>query len=147
VKRVAVADLRVDAADGEVHLREPPRRVVRLLAVDGDVAEFARVGFDELLALHEHAARAAARVVDAALVGREHFDQQADHVLRRVELAAALALGTREAGEEILVDAAQGVLRFAGFIAEGDVAHKVDDLTEALLVEAHGGRSLWEARP
>ena len=27
--------------------------------------------------LHEHAARAAARVVDAALVRREHLDQQA----------------------------------------------------------------------
>jgi hypothetical protein len=72
VEGVAVRDLRVDAADGEVHLGEPPGGVVGLLAVDGDVAELAGVGLDELLALHEHAARAAARVVDAALVRREH---------------------------------------------------------------------------
>jgi hypothetical protein len=39
----------------------------------------AAVGLDELLALHEHAARAAARVEHAALVGREHLDQHAHH--------------------------------------------------------------------
>ena len=71
------AMLRVDAADGEVHLGQAPRGGVGLLAVDGDVAELAAVGFDELLALHEHAARAAAGVVDAALVRLEHLDQHA----------------------------------------------------------------------
>ena len=53
------------------------------------------VGFDELLGLHEHAARAAAGVVDAALVGFEHLDQHADDAARRVELAAELAFGLR----------------------------------------------------
>ena len=89
VEGVAVRDLGVDAADGEVHLGQAPGGVVRLLAVDRDVADLAGVGLDELLALHEHAARAAAGVVDAALVGREHLDQHAHHVRRRVELAAA----------------------------------------------------------
>ena len=46
------------------------RQVVglRLLAVDGDVADAAAVGLDEPLGLDEHAAGAAAGVVDAALV-------------------------------------------------------------------------------
>ena len=38
VEAVAVGDLAFDAADGEVHLGEPPGGVVRLLAVDRDVA-------------------------------------------------------------------------------------------------------------
>ena len=37
VEGVAVGDLALDAADGEVHAREPPGGVVRLLAVDADV--------------------------------------------------------------------------------------------------------------
>ena len=139
VEGVAVGDLRVDAADGEVHLGQPPGGVVGLLAVDGDVAELAAVGLDELLALHEHAARAAAGVVDAALVGREHLDQHAHHVRGRVELAAALALGAGEPGEEVLVDAAERVLGAVGRAAERDVADQVDDLAEPLLVEAGAG--------
>ena len=139
VEGVAVGDLRVDAADGEVHLGQPPGGVVGLLAVDGDVAELAAVGLDELLAADEHAARAAAGVVDAALVGREHLDQHAHHARGRVELAAALALGAGEAREEVLVDAAERVLGAVGGAAEGDVADQVDELAEALLVEAGAG--------
>ena len=97
------------------------------------------VGLDELLALHEHAARAAAGVVDAALVRREHLDEDPDDVRRRVELAALLALGARELGEEVLVDAAERVLRAVGGGAERDVAHEVDELAEARLVEAGPG--------
>ena len=97
------------------------------------------VGLDELLALHEHAARAAAGVVDAALVGREHLDQHAHHARGRVELAAALALGAGEVGEEVLVDAAERVLGAVGGAAERDVADQVDELAEALLVEAGAG--------
>ncbi len=42
-ERVALLDLAVNAADGEVHLREPP---------GGDVADPPAVGTDELLALN-----------------------------------------------------------------------------------------------
>jgi len=37
VKRIAMSDLPVDAADGEVHLSEPPGSVIGLLAVNADV--------------------------------------------------------------------------------------------------------------
>ena len=100
----------LDAADGEVHHGQAPGGGVALLAVDADVAELAAVGFDELLRLHEHAAGAAAGIVDAALVRREHLDQQAHDAARRVELAAVLALGAGELGEEVFVDAAEDVL-------------------------------------
>ncbi|MEA3220284.1 MAG: hypothetical protein OZX49_01390 [Immundisolibacter sp.] len=132
-------DLCVDAADGEVHLGQPPGGVVGLLAVDGDVAEPAGVGLDELLALHEHAARAAAGVVDAALVWSEHLDQHAHHVRGRVELAAALALGAGEAGEKVLVHAAEGVPGAVGRAAERDVADQVDDLAQTRFVQAGAG--------
>ncbi len=150
VKGVAVGDLRVDAADGEVHLGQAPGGVVGFLAVDGDVSQLAAVGLDELLAADEHAARAAAGVVDAALVGGEHLDQHAHHARGRVELPAALAFGAGEAGEEVFVDAAEGVLgavyplprplsRKRARGGKCDVAHQVDDLAEALLVEAGAG--------
>jgi hypothetical protein len=51
VEGVAVHDVGVDAADREVQLREPPGGVVRLLAVDADVADAPAVRLDELLAL------------------------------------------------------------------------------------------------
>jgi hypothetical protein len=56
VDRVTVGDVGVDASDREVHLRKAPSGVVRLLAVDGDLADPAAVILDELLGLHEHAA-------------------------------------------------------------------------------------------
>ena len=80
VEAVTMSDLGVDAADRKVHLGEAPRRVVGFLSPDRDVADSAAVCFDELLALHEHAARAAARVVDAALVGGEHLDEYGSYL-------------------------------------------------------------------
>ena len=101
------AEVGLDAAQGEVHHGEAAGGGVALLAVDADVAELAAVGFDELFRLHEHAAGAAAGIVDAAFVGREHLDEAAHDAVRRVELAAVLALGAGEAGEEVFVDAAE----------------------------------------
>src|SRR5438477_12325058 len=100
MKGVAMRDLGVDTPDREVHLGEPPGRVDRLLAVDGDVADLAGMRFDELLALYEHAARSATGVVDTPFVGRQHLDQHPHDVRWRVKLSAALALGAREPGEE-----------------------------------------------
>src|SRR3990172_5553020 len=100
----------------EVHFGEAPGSVVRLLAVDGNpalspaaVAVAGGMGLDELRGLNEDAARAAARVVHAALVRGEHLDQHAHHMGRGVELAALLALGAGELGEEVLVDATEDV--------------------------------------
>ena len=94
------------------------------------------MGLDELLALHEHAAGAAAGVVDAALVGLDHLDQQLDHAAGGVELAAALALSAGEPAQEVLVDAAEDVLGAALGVAQADRADQVDQFAERVLVEA-----------
>src|SRR5947207_15908787 len=74
-----------------------------------DVAELAAMGFDEFLRLHEHAAGTAAGIVDAAFVGSEHLDQEANDALRSVELSAFLALRAGELAEEVFVDAAEQI--------------------------------------
>ena len=93
---VVPADIGVDAAHGEVHPAQAPGRVVALLPIDGDVRAAALVVLDEPLGLDEHAARAAAWVVNAALAWLEHLDDGLDHRTGRVELAAAPALGAGE---------------------------------------------------
>ena len=99
---------------------------------------------DEFFRLHEHAAGAAGGVVDAAFVGGEHLDEAAHDAGRGVELAAVLALGAGEAGEEILVHAAEQIDGAVGLLAlagggEFDGGDDVDEFAEALLVEAGAG--------
>ncbi len=133
------AEVGVDAADGQVHLGQLPGGGVGLLAVDGDVAQPAAVLLDELLALYKHPTGATAGVVHAALVGLDHLHQQLHHALRGVELAASLALGDGESPEEVFVDSAQRVpdSRFPGF--QIDVAHQLDQLAKAGLVQGGPG--------
>ena len=100
--------------------------------------ELAAVGLDELFALDEHAAGAAAGVVDAALVRLDHLDQQPDDAARRVELAALLAFGAGELAEEVLVDAAEDVLGAVLLAAEADGADEVDQLAETAALSSAG---------
>ena len=107
----AVAEVGLDAAEGEVHLGQLPGGVGELLAVDRDVGALAAVGLHELGRLDEHAARAAGGVVDATLVRLEHLDERLDDRARRVEGAGVLAgLLAGELAEEVLVDAAEHVV-------------------------------------
>ncbi len=98
---------------------------------------------DELLALHEHAAAAAAGVVDATLVRRQHLDQHLDDAGRRVELAALLALGGGELAEEVFVDLAEQVLG-AMTLAEADGRDQVDQLAELAGFELAAAEALVE---
>jgi hypothetical protein len=97
-------EVEVDATNGEVHGGQPPGGGVGLLAEDGDIAELAAVGFDELFGLHKHAARAAAGIVDLAVVGDEHGHQGFDDAGGGVELPALFAFGAGELAEEVFVD-------------------------------------------
>ena len=155
VEAVALGDLSLDAPDGEVHPGEPPGRVVRFLTVDRDIGPGSPGGFfsisiaagvrtDEFDRLHEHAGGTAAGVVDPAPVGLQHLNQQLDHAARRVELAAFLALGTREPRQEVLVDAAEHIRGPGSLIAYRDVTDEVDNLAEPLLVERGAGVVLGE---
>src|SRR3989442_3524337 len=146
VKGVSVvrAEVRFDPADRQVHLGEPPGRRVRLLAEDRDVADPAAVLAYELLALHEHPARAAAGVVHAPLVGFNHLDEQPDNAPGRVELAALLALRAGELAKEVLVDAPEDVLGPAVLVSQPNGRDQVDQLTESLFVECRAGVVLRE---
>ena len=103
------------------------------------VAVAAGVGADELHRLHEHAGGAAAGVVNPALIGLQHLDQELHHAARGVELAALLALGAGELGEEVLIDSAQNVLGAGLLVPDLDVADQVDDLAQPLLVQRRPG--------
>ena len=117
------AEVEVDAADGHVHGGEAPGGGVGFLAVDREVAELAAVFLDKALALDEEAAGAHGGVVDAALVGLEHLDDQGDDGLRSEVLAALLALGEGELAEEVFVDLAEDVARDLGFeVFDADAA-------------------------
>src|SRR5262245_59240057 len=61
---------------------------------------------------------------------------------RRVELTALLALGTGELREEIFVDPPQDVFGSRLRVTEADVTDQVDELAEALLVEARASEVL-----
>ena len=68
-----------EAVHGEVHLAQPHRLGRLLLAVDADLgAGVLLVVLDEAGALHEHAARAAGRVEDAAVERLDDLDDELD---------------------------------------------------------------------
>ena len=78
---------------------------------------------DESFALHEHAAGAATRIVDPALVGLQHLHQQPDDGTCRVELAAALALGSCETAKEILLDSPEEISGAVRLLGHADTIH------------------------
>src|SRR4051812_19511400 len=103
MKRVAVGDLRVDPADGQVHLGQSPRSVIGLLTVNRYVSNFATMCLDEVLAAHEHSPRPAAWVVHTSFERGEHLDEYTHHWRRGIKLSPAFAFSASEAGQEVLI--------------------------------------------
>ena len=136
---VFFAKVGINAANGKVHLGQPPCGVIGFLTINGDVSDSSTVFFDKLFRLDEHATRATAGVIDTAFVWREHFDQQAHDAARRVELAALLAFGAGKLREEIFINAAKDILGAVSLVAQTDVADEVYELAEALFIEARVG--------
>lgn len=93
------------------------------------------MGFNKLLALDKHSARPAAGVINSAAVGFNHLDKDSYYASWGIELAAALAFSICKPAEEILVNSAKDVFTAALLIPKADCAHKVDQLTQALLVK------------
>ena len=124
------AQVEVDAADCQVHRRQAPGGRVGFLAEDRHVADLAAMGLNELLALHEHAARAAAGVVDLAMVGAENGHQRFDDAARGVELTTALALGAGEHAQKVFVDLAQHVTGLGRAGTKADGRHQVHQFAQ-----------------
>ncbi|MNF95295.1 hypothetical protein D3C84_780400 [compost metagenome] len=105
IRRLA-AEVEVDAADSQVHGRQTPGGRVGFLTIDRYIAELAAVGLDEFLRLNKHAPRAAAGVVDFAIVRVKYGHQGFDDAARSVELPAALAFGAGKLAKEVFIDLA-----------------------------------------
>ncbi|MNC31424.1 hypothetical protein D3C81_798120 [compost metagenome] len=114
------AEVEVNATDGQVHRRQTPGGWVGFLTIDGNITEFAAMGFDELFRLHKHTTGAAAGIIDLAMVRVKHSNQRFDDTSRRIELPALLAFSAGELAEEVFIDLAEQV---AGLVS---VATKAD---------------------
>ena len=88
--------------------------------------------FDEVRALHEHAARAAGRVEHAAVVRLDDVDDGLDQRHRRKELALVMRLLVGELSEEVFVDASEHVAVRA---PQGRVVEGTQKLAEHVVVE------------
>ena len=84
----AQADVAVEAVDEEVQPAEAIGEVLRLLPAEGEPPAVLR----EVIALHEHAARAAARIEYFPLHRLQHRHEQLHDAFRREVFAAALPL-------------------------------------------------------
>ncbi len=63
-----IAQVRIQATDGKVHVRHLPRIRVCLLTVDTNTAQVSLMTLYKLGALHKHTTASAARVIDSTLV-------------------------------------------------------------------------------
>ena len=106
---VVFAEVVINAADGHVHGGEFPSGWVEFLPVDGNVVDVALMGGDKAFGLHEKAAAAHGRVIHAAGVWLEHFDNQGNNGFGREILPAAFAFGLGKATEEVFVNVAENV--------------------------------------
>ena len=131
------AEVGGEPAHGEVHLGQLVGGGGELLPVDGDVLLASVVAFDKFDGLDEHAAGAAAGVVDFAFVGLDHLGDEIDDALRGVELAPELALGGGEFAEEVFIDPADGVLFL---VLDGvDVVDGIDEGGELAAIQPEAG--------
>ena len=131
---VAELDVAVEAVNEEIQpaeaigevLRSPARRT-RACRCDA-----------RKVALHEHAARAAARVEHFALLGSSIATSSPHDALRREVFAAALALRRGELADEVLIDAPEHI--DAAVLRREDVLReKVDEPARLFLVEIRPG--------
>ena len=104
-----IAQVRIQATDGKVHVRHLPRIRVCLLTVDTNLAQVSLVALDKLGALYKHTTASAARVIDSALVRLQNLYQRADNAGRRIELATILALQGSKLLQTVFVGSAQPV--------------------------------------
>ena len=103
------AEVVINTADGHVHGGEFPGGGVEFLPVDGNVVDVALMGGDKAFGLYEKAAAAHGRVIHAAGVWLEHFDNQGNNGFRCEILPAAFAFGLGKATEEVFVNVAENV--------------------------------------
>ena len=170
-----LAEVEVDAADGHVHRRQPPGGGIGLLPEDHDVADGAAVLLDETLRLDnapsacaapfreahpawsgipgKEAAGAHRRVIDATLIGLDHFHDEADDGLgrevRKGNSHLGCLLSKKQAGRlcPFLVKVAEDVLRVKVHVLKRDGGDEVDEPREVRRIDLELGVVLVEDVP
>ena len=88
---IALTEVRLQVADGKVHLAHLPRVGIDFLTIDRDIVDKPLVVLDEVGTLHEHTATTTGGVIDTSLERLYDCDQRADDAGGSVELAGVLA--------------------------------------------------------
>ena len=141
---VMFAEVRIDAADGHIHLRHFPSVGVGFLSVNADVVTVAAVVLDKLDALHEHAAGTTAGVVNAFAFARlEDAHDGLDDACGGVEFTALHAFVACELCDAVFIGAAKQILACLG-VAHVHVAEHIHHIAEHALVKFRGGVVLGE---
>lgn len=84
------AKMVTDATQGQIHLCQTICGGILLLAVHIDAADISLLGPNQIGTLDEHAAGAAAGVVQRSVKGLDHGGNQLDSIMGRVEFAFLL---------------------------------------------------------
>ena len=136
-----IAQVRIQATDGKVHVRHLPRIRVCLLTIDTNLAQVSLVALYKLGALHKHTTASAARVINSALVRFQNLYQRADNAGRRIELATILALQGSKLLQTVFVGSAQQVFLLAS-IVHFYIRKEIYHITQTALVQLRTGEIL-----
>ena len=135
------AEVRLNAANGQVHLCHLPCGRIRILAINGNVADIAAVVLYKFCGLHEHAAGSAAGIIYAALIWFQHLNQGTYYAGRRKEFSAALAFLLSKHRKTILISTAQDIFLTA-VLDHLNICEKIHDIAEPALIQFRTGKVL-----
>ena len=138
-----LAQVSLNPPDGQVHLGHLPGGGVGVLAKDGNPVDVAPVIFNEFGGLDEHAAAAAAGVIDPAIKGLQDLHQGAHHAGGGIEFTGQLALLLGESGQAVFIGAAQNVLAVA-LLHHLNIGEQVHHISQAALVQLRPGKVLGQ---
>ncbi len=134
IEGVGFLDVALQPVHGQVHLGQADGGGGFFLAVKGDLFHglLARL-FDEVAALHEHAARAAGQIGHHAVAGFDDVDQRLHQRRWREKFAVVLCALHGELHQEIFVNAAKHITRG---VAQGIAVKAAQQVFEQLVVKA-----------
>ena len=134
---VFLADVsRLNPVKEHVHFADGPRGAHALLPGERKIARISTALADVVARLDQHAAGTDGGIIDAhARLRVEDFDDDADDIGWRVELARLFAGGIGEVFDEVFVGRAEEVGELEVLIAQGDLLEVLDEVRERVVVE------------
>jgi len=138
---IELAEVSLNTANGKVHLRHFPCSRVGVLTKDGNLVDIATVVFDEFCRLDEHAAGAAARVINAPIKRLQNFNKGSHNTGGSIELTGKFAFLFGKLGEAIFVCTTENVLAVS-MLDHLNVREKVNHFAKTPLVQLRTGKIL-----